>query len=572
MLLRAILFCGFVVAASLGLAGEASAAERIRSFETEIYLTAEDRFSVVERIGWDFGGVRKHGIFRDIPIAYGRGQAADYHIQVEVEGVTLDGAPVAVRERRSGGNLNLRIGDPDATVTGLRTYEIRYTVRRGLLFFESHDELYWNVTGFDWNVPMDRVVATAYLVHDADGDVQVACFTGPRGSVERSCRMQAGVASVVFAADRALGAGENLSIVLGLPKGIIREPTPSERFWSRVGDYLSAWLLLPFLALAGMIWLWRGHGRDPVLKAAIDVRYEPPEGLSPAEVGTVLDESVDMVDITSTILDLAVRGHLRIVEIETEQFLFLKKKDYLLERLDGSDTLRPHETLLLGRLFAGSRSVHVSELKNKFHEHLPDIRDSIYSVVSRDGRYFPTAPDSVRTMWGFGGGGLLVVAFFVLFATEQMLPALAVALTGGIVLAFSRVMPRRTRKGRRAYEEILGFKEFVQRVDRDRLERMGTRTVSAFERVLPYAVVLGVADEWADAFGDLYTEPPDWYQSPSHSRGFHPAMFVSDVGSSLDSIGETMASAPRSSGSGSSGFGGGGSSGGGFGGGGGGSW
>jgi uncharacterized membrane protein len=132
-------------------------------------------------------------------------------------------------------------------------------------------------------------------------------------------------------------------------------------------------------------------------------------------------------------------------------------------------------------------------------------------------------------------------------------------------------MPRRSRSGRRAQQEILGFQEFVKRVEADRLERLGTRDVAHFERLLPFAFVLGAADAWAEAFADLYTEPPRWYRS--HRGGtFHPRGFVSDIGRALDTAGNVMQSRPRSSGSGSSGFGGGGSSGGGFGGGGGGSW
>jgi uncharacterized membrane protein len=144
-----------------------------------------------------------------------------------------------------------------------------------------------------------------------------------------------------------------------------------------------------------------------------------------------------------------------------------------------------------------------------------------------------------------------------------------VALTGLVILAFSPVMPGRTTAGRRAYEEILGFKEFLGRVDRDRLERSGGRTADRFERVLPYAVVLGVADQWADAFADVYARPPTWYSGSSGP--FDSRRFVSNVGRSLQTMGTTMTSQP--SGSGSSGFSsGGGSSGGGFGGGGGGSW
>jgi uncharacterized membrane protein len=142
--------------------------------------------------------------------------------------------------------------------------------------------------------------------------------------------------------------------------------------------------------------------------------------------------------------------------------------------------------------------------------------------------------------------------------------------SGGLVLLFSRVMPRRTARGREVYEQILGFREFVSRVDKDRLERMGGRSPERFERVLPYALVLGAADAWAGAFEGLYREPPRWYVGRTPGV-FHPRAFASDLGQSLGTIGSAMASAPRG-GSGRSGLGGGGFSGGGFGGGGASSW
>jgi len=147
----------------------------------------------------------------------------------------------------------------------------------------------------------------------------------------------------------------------------------------------------------------------------------------------------------------------------------------------------------------------------------------------------------------------------------------SVIVSGLVVAAFSRIMPRRTRKGRRAYEEILGFREFLVRVDRDRLERLGVDTREQFEKLLPYAIVLGMADAWADAFAEIYVEPPSWYHGYDPVGPFRPHVFVSDMGRSLESIGQALASRP-SSGGGGSGFGGGGFSGGGFGGGGGGSW
>jgi uncharacterized membrane protein YgcG len=558
--------------AALLLAAAASA-ERVLSWDTEIYLEAEDSFGVIERIRWDFEEASRHGILRDIPVAYGRARGADYHIRLEVTKVTdADGQPHRWRVRRKGPLLEVRIGDPDRTVRGVNDYWIHYRVGRGILFLAEHDELYWNATGHDVKVPIASTRATVYLPGGlAPGDVEALCFTGRQGSIEQDCEMRAGVGAVAFEAERALRASEGLSVVVGIPKGVIAEPSRLARVLDRVRDYLSAWMALPALVLAGLLAIWRRRGRDPVGGAAVPVRYEPPEGLSPAEVGTVLDERADLVDVSATILDLAVRGYLRIEETESDGFLFLRDRDWRLAKLREGDDLRVHERALFDRLFAGREVVAISSLKNKFYQDLPAVRDAIYAAVSREDRFFPTSPERVRRAWMVAG---IAAAGFgaLLFVTETSPSAgAAFAASGLLVAAFSRAMPRRTRRGRAAYEQIRGFQEFVTRVDKDRLERFGGRTSERFERVLPYALVLGAADAWAEAFGDLYTEPPRWYTGRA-GRPFHTRAFVDELGGSLNAMGQAMSSAPRSAGSGSSGFGGGGFSGGGLGGGGASSW
>jgi uncharacterized membrane protein len=216
----------------------------------------------------------------------------------------------------------------------------------------------------------------------------------------------------------------------------------------------------------------------------------------------------------------------------------------------------------------GRDRVRISSLKNRFHTHLAGLQGTLYDLVTRSG-WFTSSPEQVRRRWRMLGTAVMGATLLAFAMTESVAVAVPVFLTGLIVWAFAPSMPRRTPAGRRAYEEILGFKEFLGRVDRDRLERSGGRTADRFERVLPYAVVLGVADQWADAFADVYTKPPTWY---SGTRGpFDSRRFVSDVGRSMQTMGTTMTSRPG--GSGSSGFSsGGGFSGGGFGGGGGGSW
>ncbi len=561
-------------AALLALALAAPAqAERIRSFEVEISLDPDGSFLVTESIAYDFGPLQRHGIFRDIPVLYSRDAVGRRRMRLEVEAVTdAKGAEQPYQISRSGASLRIRIGDPRRTVTGLRHYRLRYRVGRAIQYLEAHDELYWNATGNGWPVPMERAGAVVRLpATAAAATARLACFTGAAGSRAAACRAERRGDAVRFEAEGGFAPGEGLTLVVGLPKGVLREPAAWARLLDTLRDYGGAWLLLPFAALAGMTRLWRSRGRDPVGREAIPVRYEPPEGLTPAEVGVVADERADLEDVTATILDLAVRGHLEIQEIESSRFLFLSDRDYRLQRRSmPAGDLRLHESRLLGALFGGGETLLVSSLRNQFHVHLPGIRKELYRAVSRRGGYFPVSPDRVRRTWA--GIGVAVLGAAALLGLSGLVApggALALAASGGVVLAFSRFMPRRTRKGREVYEEIAGFREFVRRVDADRLERLGGRSVERFERVLPYAVVLGVADAWADAFASIYTEPPRWYRSARYADGFAPRRFVGDLGQSLNSIGRTLASTPRSSGG--SGFSGG-SSGGGFGGGGGGSW
>jgi hypothetical protein len=420
-------------------------------------------------------------------------------------------------------------------------------------------------------VPIERARAVVSLPAPSDPHaLRAGCFTGPQGAVERACTITpaADGARVTVETTGALGAATGLTLVVGLPKGLLAEPTALERLWERLTDWVTLLYLLPFATLAIMVALWRRYGRDPAGRAAIAVRYEPPEDMTPAEIGTVLDEKVHLADITATVLDLAVRGQLRIEEKESKGFLFLNHRDYELVRLESSEPLRPFETTLLAALFGDGERVKISSLKDRFYHHVPALKRALYDVVG-DGRWFASSPEGVRGGWRVAGVGALLSAVPVVFVAGSVATALPIALTGLVILLFARAMPRRTADGRRAYEEILGFKEFLTRVDRDRLERTGGRSAGRFERMLPYAIVLGAADQWAEAFADVYTRAPAWYAGSG--SGFDSHTFVSDVGRSLDTIGRTMTSQP-SGGSGGSGFSSGGSSGGGFGGGGGGSW
>jgi uncharacterized membrane protein YgcG len=607
---RDLLFvAALVFGAVLGAEGSARAIE-IDRFDVAILVNPDSTLLVTETIEVDFGNLQKHGIFRTIPVDYGRTEiftgvpiATRYSIRLRVLAVRNEADqahPYTVSHQ--GRDLFLRIGDPYRTVTGRVTYVITYQVQRAVNRFEDHDEIYWNVTGTEWEWPIKEAGVWVMLpegMAQAEAQVRHRTFTGRMGSTTTSAtETLEGTSYHVNVRD--LGPSEGLTVVLGLPKGALRTPSAAQELWWKVSDNVAFLLaaLLPLSSLVLLTCLYLATGRDPGRKMPIVVQYEPPPDLSPAEVGSLVDERIDTPDIVSTVLDLAVRGYLKIEEIETKMFLFLTQKDYAFEKKRPADEgLSRHEKAFFDALFASGDRVLLSSLKYKFYLSIPRVRTAIaQQMLDKD--LFPRDPERVRQFFRKVGctsvllSVMLGITLLSLGSPRLMLPPdpmafflFALSCVGLTVLLFwffSRVMPRKTPKGARLARHCLGFKEFIERVEKDRLERMAKEDPTLFERVLPYAVVLGVADEWAERFEGLLTEPPSWYESPSFGAGtFVPSAMVSGIGQSMHAMGSTLTSQPSSSGStswasggggGFSGFGGGGSSGGGFGGGGGGSW
>jgi hypothetical protein len=289
---------------------------------------------------------------------------------------------------------------------------------------------------------------------------------------------------------------------------------------------------------------------------------------------------VDLRDITASVVDLAVRGYLKIHVTEEEHLFGLWKSEQTsFERLDRPwDDLRAYEREILQGIFASGRLVSTKELEEKFYRHIPDIRDAVWEDLDRR-QYVAGKPTTVRKVWKFLGvmGGLLTFAIGYAWASFQgaLFPhALAAPLVSALVvvilfLAFSPAMPRRTKKGVQSRAWALGFEEFVDRVEREKLDADRQRNV--FEALLPYAMALGVAAAWARKFEGIYRNAaPVWFSGPHRIGSFSTGSFERSLSSAMTRAGAGMTSAPRSSGS--SGSGGGGSSGGGGGGGGGGSW
>jgi len=328
-----------------------------------------------------------------------------------------------------------------------------------------------------------------------------------------------------------------------------------------------------------MFSLWWVKGRDPQAGISVAPMYEPPKGMTPAEVGTLIDDSTDPRDITSILVDLAVRGYLKIREEQVTQLLVFKKKDYIFVQVKGPDQwgdLAPFERVMMENLFpAGVTETHIADLRNRFYVAIQPIKSNVMSTLKDKGMY-TLDPESAHGYWILGAvvtaAPFVIVGYFlhVDFSQSGVWMFGAILLAALIVFLFSRVMTAKSLKGVRTRVEILGFQEFMNRVDADRLKRMPPDT---FEKYLPYAMALGVEHRWAKAFQGLVQNPPTWYEG-SYGPNFSTWMFMNDLGAMTSDTTSALVSTPRAS-SDSSGFSGSGSdsgggfSGGGFGGGGG---
>jgi uncharacterized membrane protein len=559
---------------AFALAASASARElKIEKFSAEIFVQPDSTLDVTETIEVNFIGVW-HGLYRTIPVEYITPQGFNYSLFVKFEGATdAAGQPLKVESSRQGHYLKWKIYVDDATDVD-RTIQLHYQVRNGLKFFEDHDELYWSVTGDEWDVPVGNASAQILLPPGVTG-VRTNEFTGSYGSRAQNADVKASENTVDVSMLRPLSFHEGLTVVVGWDKGFVKEPGSGDL----IDQFLASnWpIFLPIPVFLFMFWLWYSRGRDPRV-GPIAVQYAPPEGMSPAEAGTLVDEDAAMRDITATIVDLAVRGYIVIEEKDKSGMMGLvHNKEYVFHMKKTAKEwagLKSHELVLLAGIFSNGllTDVTLSSLQNEFYKNLPSIKNSIFDALMERG-YFQHRPDYVRSAFVGGGIAMGVLFFFMGNALSQkmgMSPLpffIAAILSAGIIAGFGWFMSARTADGAKALAGVLGFEDFLTHVEADRMDRIN-QTPETFEKFLPFAMALGVEKKWVGAFQNIYSQPPSWYQGGYYNGGFYPIMFITSLDNMTMRAGSVMASAPRSSGG--SGFGGGGSSGGGFGGGGGG--
>ena len=572
--------------------------ERITAYDVDIRVETSGDLLITEIIDYDFASNSRHGIFRDIPVRldYDSRYERVYPLKViSVEG--SPGTPDQYKRESITNKARLKIGDPDKTITGAHRYTITYRIEGALNGFEGHDELYWNAIGTEWPVPIEQ--ATVRVTTPAD-IIEVACFGGEGGS-RLACAQADRAGRTAGFSDRRLSAGDGVTVVVAFAKGAVPPPAPvlDER-WSLTRAFsvtpatAGASLLLLLVAVLGVVRLaWR-TGRDrafagspvdvafatagqeervrpsfgPFGGVETPVEFVPPENFRPGQVGTLVDEAANTLDVSATIVDLAVRGYLRIDEIPKKGWF--GKPDWTLTQLKDSDgALLRYEQLLLDGLFRDGSPVNLSSLRTTFVSRLETVRYALYQDVVAQG-WFAGRPDKIRQKWYLIGGAAVVVSLVLLVAlmavTHAALLGVPLLLGSVLLLLSAKRMPRRTAKGTGVLRRVAGFRRFIEESEKDRARFAEQQHL--FSEYLPYAIVFGATEKWARAFAGLDDEllQPGWYGG---SSTFSPVGFAHSMDGFAVTTAGSISATPA--GSGSSGFSGG-SSGGGGGGGGGGSW
>jgi uncharacterized membrane protein YgcG len=590
--------------------------EQIQDFNSDVRIQPDGSLLVQETIRYDFGVVPHHGIFRDIidRVDYAPKANTDRVTPITVVSVRASAGTPAdyeTSDERDGSNgyLRIKIGDPDRTITGVHTYEITYRVKGALNGFADHDELVWNVVGTGWTVPIARAAA----VTTAPAPIQrVACTEGPFGS-NLPCQGANVSGSTARFSQSDLAPHENLTFTVAIPKGAVPPPEPilEERFslgkaFTVNGATVGGAVALLAVLVGGYLLLLRRFGRDRRYRgSAVDqafgpaaasvagdgagggdaeageitplfehtetpVEFVPPDDLRPGQVGTLIDFAANPLDVTATIVDLAVRKYLVIEEVPREGHF--GKADWKLTKLKDSDgELKEYERVTLHSIFRDGDEVELSDLRNKFASRMTTIRKDLMDDAMSQG-WFTHRPERTRGLTGCLGAVVLAIGvgatIALAAASHAALVGIPLIILGVLVLSTARLAPARTPKGSAVMRHVAGFRRFIDESEKERA-RFAERK-NLFSEYLPYAIVFGATKKWAHAFAGLDGEPPDtyWYRS---GNAFDTLLFVSAIDSFAVATAGTLTSVPASS-SGASGFSGGGFSGGGFGGGGGGSW
>ena len=579
----------------------------ISKWDTQIRINPDASFDVIDTVTFDF-----HGSFSFVTRSIDNqkfDRITDYTVTDESGATVSSGSSLSYDAESDAYVSTLNFSAKDES----RTFTFHYSIEGALGYFEDHDELYWNILPSERDVRVGSVSATVTLpaktpveklqralytegknektgatdgvftfaASDLGASTNFTIVAGfPTGIVKNPgvYRIESTPknAEVFVNGERAVSntplalRGSGLDLNEGVnhitlkkfgyadlafsitpaadARETIRQELSMQWWYPLLIILLGLYIAHPLFVLLAMIIHWRRRGRDPKGRGTIIAQYDPPLHLPPTLVGVLIDERVDMHDITATIIDLARRGYLHIKELPKgllaqQDFELTLKKDF------GEDSeLRPYEKQFLRALFGSGKVTTLKEQREKFYKKIPGITKELYQEAT-DLAIFQENPDERRKKYAFSGLGIFIIGIITASFYGLGVPLM---ISGVVVLIFSQFMPRRTKKGVEALEYAWGFKEYLYRAERYRVQKLSPEL---FEKFLPYAMIFKIEKEWAKKFQGISMGSPSWYQSnrPFSNNALVALAVVNSMDRFTQSAVGSLTSAPGGGGSGASG-------------------
>ena len=545
--------------------------ERIISFDSEITIHSDASMLVAETIKvYAAGNKIKRGIYRDFPTKYKDDYGNSVNISFKVLEVLRDGNLESYHTENLSNGIRVYFGSSDYYLpVGVYTYIIKYSTERQIGYFDNFDELYWNVTGNGWDFFMEKVSATVNLPSSVSGDdLKLYGYTGYSGFKGADYNYEV-ISSdkIIFRSTTMLNPKEGLTIVVQWPKGLVYEPSESERlgYFIQNNIQIVAGLIGIIILIFYYLIIWSRVGKDPA-KGIIFPLYEPPSELSPGSVRFISEMGYDNKVFTSTIVSLAVKGYLNIEEVDDR---------YQLVKKSGSNkTLTNDEQVVLNKLgFNKNGGRQVLELEQKNHSILQRAIKALKNSLknSYEKNYFYTnrkyffigialsviililsiiggSEEQIFilawiSIWSIGvtallfavfkawkgalskgrgkvtalGGAIFITLFSIPFVLGQIagfyflsevsspLMILVIAIVALVNIVFYNLLKAPTLLGREIMDKIDGFKMYLGVAEKDRMNSIKEphRTPELFESFLPYALALNVENKWAEKFSDI---------------------------------------------------------------------
>lgn len=535
--------------------------ERIINFSVDMELGKDNYMKVTEYIRiYAAGNVFKRGLRRSLPQRRTDKHGHDKSMPIYLQAIECDGEKTPWHDEiDEDDNYIIYIGDPDKYLEeGEYEYTISYIAPGHIGQFSDHDEIFWNLNGFNWNVPFDTLAA-AVTVPDGTTVKEFYAYTGVEGAKGEDYIAEIDEdGTVYFLNTRPYRGGENMSVVVEFSKGSQQALT----WWQIWEDDIYAGLIaLGFFLYCFISWLIKGI--DPK-KPTVIPQYTVPEGISAPLAARILYEG-ESKQVIASLMSMLVKGGAYIKQVSKSEYQISKGYENGLDEFD---------SCVQTKLFEKKDTVRT----DVDYAEIAGLRSAISSLVSsrfeNDLYIFNSGSTIIATLLGLAGGFFL----FQLEALDWVTYSVLAFLIAVYIWHFIYI-GKFTIKGIEMRAKMEGLKMYIMTAEKLSMRDL---TPEHFEDLLPYAVAFGVENKWCKQFENVlkkYNYRPKWYDTSSIYSS-HSSLF-GDNGISYITQGfakatqnsfATYDSEQSSSSGGDWGGGSGGSSGGGGGGGGGGGW